>query len=69
MEPLQHLMLSDSFLPHGYCYLWTPGLVELCVISDTLQFRETVRTLSLCWLLVNQAPPLQMLNTHVARSE
>src|SRR5882762_2984731 len=36
MEPLRHLMLSDGFLPHGYCYLWTPGLVELHVISDAL---------------------------------
>jgi len=62
-------MLSDAFLPHGYCYLWTPRLVEIHVISDALQFRETVRTPGLYWLLVNQAPPLQMLNTHVARSE
>jgi PAS domain S-box-containing protein len=36
MEPLRHLMLSDGFLPHGYCYLWTPGLVELHVVSDAL---------------------------------
>ena len=36
MESLWHLMLSDGFLPHGYCYLWTPGLVELHVISDAL---------------------------------
>ncbi len=36
MEPLRHLLLSDGFLPHGYCYLWTPGLVELHVISDAL---------------------------------
>jgi len=34
MEPLGHLMLSDGFLPHGYRYLWTPGLVELHVICD-----------------------------------
>jgi signal transduction histidine kinase len=36
MEPLRHLMLSNGFLPHGYCYLWTPGLVELHVVSDSL---------------------------------
>jgi hypothetical protein len=62
-------MLSDGFLPHGYCYRWTPGRVNLHVISDASQFRETVRTLGLYWLLVNQAPPLQTLNTHAARSE
>jgi len=69
MEPLRHLMLSDSFLPHGYRYLWTPGLVELHVISDGLQFRKTVRTRGLYWLLVNQATPQQTLNTREARSE
>jgi PAS domain S-box-containing protein len=36
MEFLRHLMLSNGFLPHGYCYLWTPGLVELHVVSDAL---------------------------------
>ena len=36
MESLRHLMMSGGFLPHGYCYLWTPGLVELHVVSDVL---------------------------------
>jgi two-component system, response regulator len=36
---------------------------------DFDQFRETVRTLGLYWLLVNQAPPLQTLHTRTARSE
>ena len=36
MERLGHLILVDGFLPHGYCYLRTPGLVELHVISDAL---------------------------------
>ncbi len=36
MESLRHLMMSGGFLPHGYCYLWTPGLVELHVVSDAL---------------------------------
>jgi hypothetical protein len=69
MEPLRHLMLSDGFLAHGYRHLWTPGLVELHVISDALQFRETVRTLGLYWLPVNQAPPLRTLHAHAPRSE
>jgi len=81
-------MLSDGFLPHGYRYLWTPGLVELHVISDALMAIsyltipvtlvyfirkrrdiETVRTLGLYWLLVNQAPPLRTLHTRAPRSE
>jgi PAS domain S-box-containing protein len=28
--------LSPDFMPHGYCYLWQPGLVWLHVLSDSL---------------------------------
>jgi PAS domain S-box-containing protein len=27
-------LLSSDFMPHGYCYLWTPQIVWLHVISD-----------------------------------
>ena len=30
------LLSSDSFIPHGHCYLWKPGLVWLHLWSDTL---------------------------------
>ena len=30
------LFSSGSFEPHGYCYLWKPGLVWLHVVSDSL---------------------------------
>src|SRR5208282_637956 len=36
MVLLSYLSPSDSFMPHGYCYLWNPGLVWLHVISDGL---------------------------------
>jgi CheY-like chemotaxis protein len=36
MEFLKHLFASDGFMPHGYCYLWNPGLVWLHVTSDSL---------------------------------
>jgi CheY-like chemotaxis protein len=36
---------------------------------DFDQFRDTVRTLGLYWLFVNQAPPLQTLHSRTARSE
>ncbi len=35
MEFFKHLFSSD-FMPHGYCYLWDPGIVWLHVISDGL---------------------------------
>jgi PAS domain S-box-containing protein len=36
MEILRHLFSSGDFMPHGFCYLWNPGLVWLHLISDTL---------------------------------
>ena len=32
----RNLFTSGPFMPHGNCYLWTPGLVWLHVISDAL---------------------------------
>ena len=32
----QHSYLGSSFMPHGMCYLWKPGLVWLHVVSDSL---------------------------------
>src|ERR1700759_4716130 len=29
---------SSGFMPHGHCYLWTPSLVWLHVLSDALIF-------------------------------
>jgi signal transduction histidine kinase len=31
-----HLLSTNSFIPHGHCYLWKPGLVMLHVTSDLL---------------------------------
>lgn len=36
MEFLRQLFSSGDFRPHGYCYLWNPGLVWLHVVSDLL---------------------------------
>ena len=36
MDFLRKLFGPGDFMPHGYCYLWDPGLVWLHVISDTL---------------------------------
>src|SRR5258708_30990102 len=29
-------LFSSDFMPHGYCYLWNPGLVWLNAVSDGL---------------------------------
>ncbi|MBD2497068.1 PAS domain S-box protein [Nostoc sp. FACHB-280] len=31
-----HLFSNGSFIPHGHCYLWQPGLVWLHIISDAI---------------------------------
>jgi hypothetical protein len=36
MQMLKDLVFPGGFMPHGYCYLWTPSLVGLHVISDSL---------------------------------
>ncbi|MDX1754625.1 MAG: ATP-binding protein [Marinobacter sp.] len=33
---LQSMFSSQGFMPHGHCYLWTPELLFLNVISDSL---------------------------------
>ncbi len=38
MEVLSWLFIPGKFMPHGYCYMWVPGLVWLHVISDSLIF-------------------------------
>src|SRR5260370_25882504 len=29
-------LFSNDFMPHGFCYLWNPGLVWLHAVSDAL---------------------------------
>jgi PAS domain S-box-containing protein len=36
MESLKQIFSSSGFMPHGFCYLWNPGLVWLHLISDSL---------------------------------
>ena len=36
MKEFLEKLFSSDFMPHGYCYLWKPGLVWLHVVSDTL---------------------------------
>jgi diguanylate cyclase (GGDEF)-like protein/PAS domain S-box-containing protein len=36
MDSLLSFITPDNFMPHGHCYLWTPKLLWLYVISDGL---------------------------------
>lgn len=35
-ELLKNLLASNSFIPHGHCYLWRPGLLWLNILSDSI---------------------------------
>jgi len=35
IDLLRRIFSADGFMPHGHCYLWTPGIVWLHVVSDT----------------------------------
>ncbi len=36
MDSLLNFITPDNFMPHGHCYLWTPKLLWLYVVSDGL---------------------------------
>lgn len=36
MEGLLGLLIPNEFMPHGHCYLWTPVLLWLYVVSDSV---------------------------------
>ncbi len=36
MDTLSNLFGSQGFMPHGHCFLWTPSILWLSVISDAL---------------------------------
>ncbi|XHX78233.1 MAG: sensor histidine kinase [Stenomitos frigidus ULC029] len=36
LEALQTFFSTGSFIPHGHCYLWQPGLVSLHIIADAM---------------------------------
>jgi PAS domain S-box-containing protein len=36
MQYLKMLFSSSPYMPHGYCFLWNPGLIGLHLISDLL---------------------------------
>jgi hypothetical protein len=36
MDFLHALFSGGEFMPHGYCYLWKPGMVWLHAVSDSM---------------------------------
>jgi signal transduction histidine kinase len=36
MDRIEYVLSTGSFMPHGMCYLWQPGVLGLHVIADSL---------------------------------
>ena len=36
MGALWRMLSSETFMPHGHCYLWNPALVWLHAVADGL---------------------------------
>ncbi len=36
MELLKAVFGNETFMPHGHCYVWEPGLLKLMTVSDVL---------------------------------
>jgi PAS domain S-box-containing protein len=36
MQFLRNIIFARGFMPHGFCYLWSPGMIGLHVASDSL---------------------------------
>ncbi|WP_414752044.1 sensor histidine kinase [Anabaena sp. CCY 9910] len=36
LEIIHDVFANNSFIPHGHCYLWQPGLVGLHILADSL---------------------------------
>jgi len=82
MQFLKNLIFPGGFIPHGSCYLWTPSLIGMHVVSDSLiahsylsipitlvrQLRETVYTLAVYWLRVSQPSPRQAMINRMEKS-
>jgi len=81
MQFLNALIFPGGIMPHGSCYLWTRGLIGLHMRSDSLialfyfsipitlvhQFRETVHSMAVCWLRVNQPSPRQAMTNRMEK--
>jgi hypothetical protein len=82
MQFLNTMIFPGGFMPHGSCYLWTRGLIGLHVRSDSPialfyfsipialvhQFRETVHSLAVFWMRLNQSSPRQAMTTLLEKS-
>lgn len=56
MESLLGLLIPSEFMPHGHCYLWTPVLLWLYVVSDSvIAFSYFTIPLALLYLVKRRA--------------
>jgi hypothetical protein len=82
MQFLKDLIFRGGFMPLGSCYLWTPSLIGLHVVSDSLialtelsipitpvhPFRETLHTPAVYCLRANQPFLLPAMDNRMEKS-
>jgi len=61
MDPMQESassLVARSYMPHGFCYRWEPGLVSLHVLSDAAVGLSYVAIALTLWIFVRRARDL-----------
>jgi two-component sensor histidine kinase len=58
LETLTNSLGAAGFLPHGYCFAWTPGLLWSYVLSDSLIAAAYYSIPGALWYFVRKRPDL-----------
>src|SRR3990172_1236396 len=58
LDSTNHLLSASGFMPHGYCFLWTPGLLWSHVLSDLITGLSYFSIPFALWHLAQKRPDL-----------
>lgn len=58
LDSMSHAVSSSGFMPHGYCFLWTPGLLWTHVLSDLIIAASYFSIPFALWHLAQKRPDL-----------
>ena len=61
-----HALVDPSFMPHGHCYLWQPGMVWLQVVSNLLIGLAYVSISATLFVLARRMRPLPFHKAYLA---
>ena len=58
LDMVSHAISDNGFMPHGYCYLWTPELLWTEVVSDLVIATSYFSIPVALWQLAKKRPDL-----------